>query len=468
MKKKGRNSLTRLATLSLSIVVLSWFPYPGYRSMSLAADCSRSLTAHRESLALKSTDGGASWNTLVDPRTDFLAHRLNRIVIDPLNTANIYLATNNGVFKTDNGGCSWTDSSDGLTERFIRDLVIDPGSPNIVYALTAQTPDAWFKPSAEKRIFISRDSGKSWASANFNYDITCLAAGPGSPSTVYLGASSHDLLGIYKSTDAGETFTLINQRDNPSSLSFGFIVVDPEDPSVLYYSLNTPSGESNPLRGLYKSTDGGAEFTFVRQASPNPSFLVIDPENHSTLYTGGNIGLLKSTDGGSSWAAVLLRGSGFFSPASFVIDSRRNLYMTIVIQAGYQGSSPYLMLLKSADEGDTWTYLSSGSTTASPPVVDPLIPSVIYRGEDVESPEIDSPLIRGKKVVVLGSFIHAGAVIKINGEEQQTEFSFDPASGTARLIARKGAKHIAPGQQFSVSIKETDGVEITVMGIKPY
>ena len=465
--KESKASSKQLFILTWSVIALTCVSFLTCGSLSFAQDCSNRPTspANLEPLAFKSTDGGASWNTMVDVNTDFLAHQLGKIVVDPLKPSNIYLGTNNGVFKSANGGCSWRDSSDGITERYVRDLIIDSKTTSNLYALAAKSSGNMYRVPVSNKVFITVDGGNVWKAVSFDYNIDCLAIDSANPSTVYLGASNQDILGIYKSTDNGKTFTFIKQRDNTSGLSIRYIVVDPKNPSTVYYGSNMP-GDSNRLGGLYKSTDGGITFEIIRHPDDfTVTFaLVIDPRDPSTLYEASSRGLFKSMDGGSNWMGILYKGYPLVAE-SLAIDTGDTIYASVDLPVG--SLYPLHNLLKSTDAGQTWTSVTF-KASASYLAFDPANPSVIYDVGFVPPPLIGSVSISGKKVVVGAYFIHDGAVIKIDGERQKTQLRTG-ANGfpSGELVSRKGAKGIAPGQVVSVSVEEADGVEVSGFGYCP-
>jgi photosystem II stability/assembly factor-like uncharacterized protein len=125
--------------------------------------------------------------------------------------------------------------------------------------------------------------------------------------------------GIYKSTDAGKTWTHLGLRDGQQIPQ---IAVDPRNPNRLFVAvLGHPYGP-NPERGLYRSTDGGQSFEKVlgKDENTGASEVVIDPSHPDTVYAalwearqgpwenaswgGPGGGIFKSTDGGSTWTQL--------------------------------------------------------------------------------------------------------------------------------------------------------------------
>lgn len=158
--------------------------------------------------------------------------------------------------------------------------------------------------SNETNLIKSLDSGSSWASGNAGLgtgQISRLVVDPSSPSTVYALSG-----GLYKSTDSGATWTLVNTGGvNPGFSGVGALAIDPQTPTTLYAGIAGSSSSS-----VIKSIDGGATWLPANTGLNGTSVfgLGIDPQNPSTLYAGGSFDVYKSTNGGSSWARAT---SGF-------------------------------------------------------------------------------------------------------------------------------------------------------------
>lgn len=157
----------------------------------------------------------------------------------------------------------------------------------------------------------------SWVSlgptpgAYFNYGnissrIVTGAYHPTNPNIIYIGPANG---GVWKSTDAGSTWSPMS--DNESSLSMGAIAIDPVNPDIIYAGTGeaTYSGASYYGRGLLKSTDAGLTWTNITNGLPFSTYfsrLKIRPNNNSQLLAAlGNSGLYRSTNSGASWTQIL-------------------------------------------------------------------------------------------------------------------------------------------------------------------
>ena len=190
-------------------------------------------------------------------------------------------------------------------------------------------------PSQPNVFYIGFDNGGVWRSTDYGstwtplFDgqptgsIGAIAVAPSDPNIIYVGSGAGiirpDLAvgdGVYKSTDAGKTWTHLGLRD---SQMIANIDVDPKNPNRLFVAaLGHPYGP-NPERGIFRSTDGGATFEKVlyKDEYVSGDDVRIDPGNPDTVYAalwqqqqgfyengafGGNDGgIFKSTDGGTTW-----------------------------------------------------------------------------------------------------------------------------------------------------------------------
>ena len=231
---------------------------------------------------LKSVDGGSSWTLLGQAQFD--RRTISKIVVDPVDANIVYLAVgavatnglsgNTGVWKSTDGGATWNVMVNGITglsdTDAVSDLVMDPSDRQTLYAAVG-TPGG----SPVNSIYKTADGGATWARAgNFplgQNDVRVgritVAVAPNAPQTLYasVAASGHGgptlgrLIDIYKTTDGGQNWT----------------------------PLNLPFPDLNYLQfgGDYHST------------------LAVDPSNAGIVYAGGEY-LIASTDGGSTWSTI--------------------------------------------------------------------------------------------------------------------------------------------------------------------
>ena len=245
-----------------------------------------------------------------------------------------------------------------------------------------QQPNVFYIGVNNGGVWKSDDYGRIWTPIFDDQptgSIGAIAVAPSNPNIVYVGSGEGlqrpDLStgdGVYKSTDAGKTWTHLGLRDGQQIPA---IAVDRRDPNRIFVAvLGHPYGP-NPERGIFRSTDGGATFEKVLFKDENTGAMdvVIDPADSRIVYadlwearqgpwengsfTGPGSGFYKSTDGGTTWRQVT---KGLPGPADglgrigFDIaqsDSRR-LYAIVGAKKG--GG-----LYRSDDRGESWTLANS-------------------------------------------------------------------------------------------------------------
>ncbi|MGH9472155.1 MAG: WD40/YVTN/BNR-like repeat-containing protein [Terriglobales bacterium] len=192
------------------------------------------------------------------------------------------------------------------------------------------------------------------------------------PDTIYAGAATG---GLWKSINRGTTWKPV--FDNESALSIGFVAVAPSNPGIVWVG----TGEANNRQssswgmGVFKSTDGGETWTNQGlKDSYQISSILIDPTNPAIVYVGvlGNLwgpggqrGLYKTTDGGANWTRVLyVDGNTGVADLAMNPQNPLTLYAAMYERRrsvfGLLGVGPSSALYKSTDGGATWTKLMKG------------------------------------------------------------------------------------------------------------
>jgi len=199
------------------------------------------------------------------------------------------------------------------------------------------------------------------------------AVHPTHPDQYYVAVASG---GVWKTSNAGTSWTPV--FDNEGSYSIGYVALDPKDPNVVWVG----TGENNSQRsvgygdGVYKSTDGGKSWTRLKQmqASEHVGKILFDPRDSNTVYVaaqgplwgpGGDRGLYKTTDGGANWTRILAINENT-GVTDVVLDPRNP---DVLIAAAYQRRRHVWTLIdggaesalyKSSDGGKSWKKLTSG------------------------------------------------------------------------------------------------------------
>lgn len=273
----------------------------------------------------KSRDYGQTWRPISDGF--FETASIGAIRVAPSDTNIVYVGTGSealrsnvilgrGLYKSADAGRTWTHM--GLREAGqIGSVEVHPTNPDVVYAAALGNP---FKPNLERGVYRSQNGGASWTQVLFVSDSTGavdLELNPANPDELYAALwraerkpwtiISGDAAesGIYKSTDAGTTWTRL-EGGLPSTLVGKIdLAVSPADPNRLYALVEAPDEEE----GLYRSDDRGATFELVSDTAglmSRPFYYTnvdADPSNADVVYVN-NLALWKSTDGGGTFARI--------------------------------------------------------------------------------------------------------------------------------------------------------------------
>ncbi len=275
-----------------------------------------------------------------------------------------------------------------------RPLAGVPGQPNVFY-IGFDNGGVW----------RSTDYGSNWTpifDRESTGSIGAIAVAPSDPNVIYVGTGAAiirpDLSmgnGVYKSTDAGRTWTHLGLFD---SQMIAMIDVDPRDPNRLFVAaLGHPYGP-NPERGIFRSTDGGKSFQKVlyKDEYTSGNDVRIDPADPNTVYaalwvqqqsyieggafggTGG--GIFKSTDGGTTWKP-LTEGLPDIIQANLGVaqGNSKVLYAMLAGAAaagggggrGGGGGGGSIGLYKSTDGGAHWFLAARGPNGAGTRTPDP-------------------------------------------------------------------------------------------------
>jgi len=282
--------------------------------------------------------GGVNRWTISGPESAGVA---KQIVFDPGDSSIVYCATLNGLFRSTDHGVHWSAVAP-LFPTTVFNVAVVQANPRLVYAATALG------------ICRSDDRGVTWRVVN-SASSFFVAVSPQNPNIVY----SLALGGPVRSNDGGVTF---GPKGSGAPSNSNVVVVDPQSPDTAYTG-------SLALGGIWKTTDGGAQWTFGTNNGFNfrqVLWLAIDPSNGSTLYAGAQQdGIHKTTNGGAAWTK-LPTGFPDASGYSLAVDPRSPGTLLAGTARG---------ALKSADGGATWTRLElpdGPDVTVGAVAVDPL------------------------------------------------------------------------------------------------
>jgi photosystem II stability/assembly factor-like uncharacterized protein len=297
----------------------------------------------------KSTDGGKTFAHagLTDTQT------IPRIVVHPSNPDIVYVAASGhawtqnemrGVFKTTDGGRTWSHVLDKSPQTGAIDLVMDPANSDTLYAATWQrTRRKWSDPRVEQGytesgVWKTTDGGKTWSDANRGLPAAAVRGRIGldvsrsNPNVLYALVDSYDAgrpakegerdaygrpilearikgAEIYRSDDKAGTWRKVSATNEYMSEHsgtygwvFGQIRVDPTDENTIYsLGLN-----------LNVSRDAGRTFSQLRGTHGDHHGLWIDPQRPTTLYSANDGGFYTSDDAGKTWKYLTAAGGTQF------------------------------------------------------------------------------------------------------------------------------------------------------------
>ena len=414
-------------------------PYRGGRALAVTGVIGDSHTYYFGSTGggvWKSTDGGLSWRPMTD-KTKSMSPSIGAIAVAPSDANVIYAGTGeacirgdiiegDGVYKSIDGGKTWSFS--GLKDTgAIGRLIVHPKNADIALVAALGHP---FGPSSERGIFRTTDGGKSWTKvlykdensggidlafdpANPNIIFAALwqahrtpwsleSGGPGSGlyrstdgGTTWKQLSGHGLPegtigrigvavaygnpnriwalveaekgGLFRSDDGGESWTLVNSERQYRQRAFYYthVFADPRLPDGVYV-LNT---------GMYRSNDGGKTFRPIRVPHGDNHGLWIDPSDPDRMIESNDGGANVSTNGGTSWTA---QGNQPTAQFYHVITDNRFPYFVY----GAQQDNTTVGIASASGRGGIdrpdWYPVGGGESGYVAP--DPHDPEIVYAG----------------------------------------------------------------------------------------
>ena len=331
-----------------------------------------------------------------------MSGRIHDVAIDPRNPAILYVGTaSGGLWKTTNKGVTWKDIFVQQPDNTFGSLAIFEADPRIIWAGTGEQ---------------NNRQSSSWGG------------------------------GVYRSTDAGETWTHVGLKE---TRSIARVVLHPSDPNIAYIAAVGNLWRGNPERGVFKTTDAGRSWTKVLYVDTltGATDLVMDPRNPNLLYAatyqrlrkaygfnGGGPGsaIWRSTDAGATWAK-LENGipTGDKGRIGLAIAHSNPRVLVATIEHPQQGGT-----YRSEDGGESWRRMSGTNPRPmyySKPVIDPrndkriYLPGVsIVRSEDGGVTWIDEP---------------SSPTYDIGLKTDHHQIRIDPANSDHLYVAGDGGLH---------------------------
>jgi photosystem II stability/assembly factor-like uncharacterized protein len=331
---------------------------------------------------MKSSDGGASWNAVYSQKSSegagYITTGLDVTTsygyhFDPFDKNRQFISTTDiGLFRSEDGGKSWIQSTDGVPRDWRNTtywIVFDPAVKGRVWSVNSWThdlprPKMWRRSGVGKYrggVCISNDGGKTWTKSSDGMEQTAatfILLDPTSPvdsRTLYVTGFGR---GVYKSTNGGKSWTLKNTGITQKEPFAWRISRDYKGTLYLLVSRRSEDGSIGTDKdgAVYRSTDGAEHWTPVAmpEGANAPNGLAIDPKDPNRLYLttwaratgehGDGGGIYLSTDAGKTWKQVLDRDRHIYD---ITIDPRD---AKILYAAGFE-SSAWI----SNDAGEHWS-----------------------------------------------------------------------------------------------------------------
>ncbi|HET6893925.1 MAG TPA: hypothetical protein VFH72_00915 [Candidatus Baltobacteraceae bacterium] len=328
----------------------------------------------------KSTDAGKTWHYAGLRDT----HTTTAIAIDPRNPNVVYVSSlghvfkenpDRGVFKTTDGGKTWSKVLYVDAKTGANDVVIDQKNPDTLYATTWQmyrTPWKLSSGGPGSGVYKSTDAGAHWAKISGNPGFAKgvlgkmgVAVSPADSNVVYAIAQAHEG-GVFRSNDGGSTWTRVNDEMKLRQRAFYYmdIVADPKDPNKVY---------SCNVDGVWMSKDGGKTWHVSRPPHGDNHIVWINPNDTNIWLEGNDGGATVSTNAGKTWSDEHNQPTGQFY--HIAIDGQFPYHIYGAQQDDGSAEGPSATQYGSIPS-DSWRPVAYGESTFVAP--EPGNPNVTY------------------------------------------------------------------------------------------
>ena len=328
----------------------------------------------------KSIDGGRSWTNMGLKTSE----HIGRIVIDPRNSDVVYVAAHGplwrkggerGLYKTTDGGKTWTKILGVDDYTGVNDVQMDPRNPDILIATTWQRMRrvyAFVAGGPGSGVWRSTDAGKTWTKSQSGFPSVDLgriglAISPANPGVVYAIAEAAERKGgFFRSRDGGASWDKMSDYQSGSNY-YNEIFADPRDVDRVY--------AVEPI--LQVTEDGGKTFHRVgeRNKHVDNHSVWIDPDETSHIVVGSDGGVYESFDSGKTYRYVAnLPITQYYRVAT---DESKPFYRVFGgAQDNFSVGGPSRTRNTSGITNSEWFITSGGDGFGS--VVDPVDPNTVY------------------------------------------------------------------------------------------
>ncbi len=258
-----------------------------------------------------------------------MSGRISDIVIDPTDPSTWYVAVGSGgVFKTRNGGTTWTPVFDDQDAYSIASITLDPNDPDILWLGTGENVSGRHVGYGNG-VYRSRDGGTNWENMGLKTSehIGMIRIDPRDSNVIYVAAqgplwSGGGERGLFKSIDGGATWQKIlgdglgNAAVDDQYTGVSEVHLDPRNPDVIFavswqrFRNVAVLMNGGPGSGIHKSTDGGSSWRELSEGLPDEIMgkvgLAVSPQDPDVVYATIELahkkgGFYRSADGGESW-----------------------------------------------------------------------------------------------------------------------------------------------------------------------
>jgi photosystem II stability/assembly factor-like uncharacterized protein len=331
--------------------------------------------------AYKSLDGGKTWQRMGLAAT----HHIGRIVIHPRNPDVVYVAAvghlwgpnpERGVYKTSDGGKTWTPVLKINDDTGVSDIAMDPQSPDVLYAAAYErrrTPYGFNGGGPDGGIYKTTDGGATWRKLTKGLPYENAAGDVGrigldiyrkDPNIVY-AVVQHEKGGTFRSEDKGETWKKMGDT-NPRPSYYSQIRVDPNN-DLRIWELGAQ---------MFYSEDGGKKFATDRVKGIHGDFhaMWIDPADSNHIITGSDGGIHWSYDNGRSWDFINTIAIGQFY--EIALDNEKPYHICGGLQDNGSWCGPSQSLTRDGITNEDWNVIHGGDGFYA--AIDPVEPWMVY------------------------------------------------------------------------------------------